>query len=570
MNVKKILEKGFFPKELPPPFTTKSFADRAQYIFTQWTNLQNSERVLLPGESKNDMKRRYAIVFDMYGSSKYLTFSLAKGLYSRRKLGIINPKQYHDLSKLVVENWATIRNTYNLSDFSASTPVESSAIRAVRTKSESVGNFKFLLIEKSFNKRYELRLDIAQFYPTIYTHGIPWAILGKEMAKRYFVQKISRTTTWSTIVAADPNAAIYDFCDKLDMLVRNCQERQSIGLPIGPDVFFILAEVIANRIDNEISTRLAGLDFTATRYYDDYYFYTNTYNDAEQILKVTQHVLNEFQLETNESKVKIKNLPFSFESNWIPKLAAFKFNTASKFEIRNFFSILFTLIEENPKDSSWIIGYALTRFEYGNTRIKNPDWDFFLNLIIKTLLIDSSNIDQFLKILLSYQTFLTTRSKNKISDILHRIIKEHLTLNHSFEVSWALWILKTLSLKCENDLIKSVLQSEDYVSRLICLDIHSRKLIKNSTISLSPIASKLKTDDLFSEKWLYTYEAMVQNWLTPTRHIIQGHKYFELLKNQNVKFYDTTKQIDTHFEIDIPAAPATPIVAGASGGGVPY
>ncbi len=217
MNVKRILEKGFFPKELPPPFNTISFADRAQYIFTQWTNLQNSEKVLLPGESNNDMRRRYASVFDVYGSSKYLTFSLAKGLYSRRKLGIVNPKQYHDLSKLVVENWTTIRNTYNLSDFSASTPVESDAIRAVRTKSESVNNFKFLLIEKSFNKRYELRLDIAQFYPTIYTHGIPWAILGKEMAKRYFVQKTNRTN-WNTIIAADPNAATYDFCDVSERL----------------------------------------------------------------------------------------------------------------------------------------------------------------------------------------------------------------------------------------------------------------------------------------------------------------------------------------------------------------
>lgn len=569
MNVKRILEKGFFPKELPPPFNTKSFADRAQYIYAQWTNLQNSERVLLPGESNSAMRSRYASVFDIYGSSKYLTFSLAKGLYSRRKLGIVNPKQYHDLSRLVVENWVTIRNTYNLSDFSASTPVENNAKRAVRTKSESVNNFKFLLIEKSFNKRYELRLDIAQYYPTIYTHGIPWAILGKEIAKRYFAQKNSRTTNWSTIVSADPDAATYDFCDKLDMLVRNCQERQSIGLPIGPDVFFILAEVIANRIDKEIASKLTGLDYTATRYYDDYYFYTNTYNDAEQILKVTQNVLNEFQLETNESKVKIKKLPFSFESNWIPKIASFKFNTVSKFEIRNFFSILFTLIEENPKDSSWIIGYALTRFEYGNTRIKNSDWDFFLNLIIKTLLIDSSNIDQFLRILLSYQPFLTPKSKNKISDILHRIIKEHLILNHSFEVSWALWILKSLSLKCENNLIRSVLQSEDYISRLICLDIHSRRLINKNTISLSPLASRLITDDLLSEKWLYTYEAIVQNWLTPTRNIIQGHKYFELLRNQNVKFYDTTRQIDTHFLINIPAPPTAPIIVGGGGGG-PY
>lgn len=564
MNVKRILEKGYFPKELPPPFNTTSFADKAQYINTQWLNLQNSERTLLPQESNNEMKRRFASVFDIYGSSKYLTFSLAKGIYSRRKLGVINPKQYYDISKFIVKNWSTIRHTHSLSSFSASSPVETNDRRAVRTKSESVNNFKFLLIEKSFNKRYELRLDIAQFYPTIYTHAIPWAILGKEVAKRYYILKNNKNTNWSSLKLSDPNAELYDFCDKLDMLVRNCQERQSIGLPIGPDVFFILAEVIGNRIDNEITKKLTGIDYTSTRYFDDYYFYTNSYNDAEQILKIAQHVLNEFQLETNENKVKIKELPFSFESSWIPKLATFKFITVSKYEIRNFFSILFTLIEENPKDSSWIIGYALTRFEYGNTIIKNPDWDFFLNLLIKTLLIDSSNIDQFLRIILSYRDFLTTKSRNKISDILHRIIAEHLILNHSFEVSWALWILKTLKLKCENSIIKSVLRSEDYVSRLICLDIHSRNLIKNNNISLNYYSSRLNTDDLFSEKWLYTYEAIVQNWLIPKRQIIQGHKYFELLKNQGVRFYDSNRQIDTKFNFDDPLMITTSSGSGGS------
>ncbi len=267
MNVKRILQKGFFPKELPPPFTTASFADKAQYIYTQWENLQTLERVPLPGESGNDVKKRFASKFEVYNSSKYQVFSLAKGLYSRRKLGIINPKQYHDLSRLIVKKWPTIRQTHTLSDFSASTPVEKDSTRAVRTKSTSLNNFKFLLIEKSFNKRFELRLDISQFYPTIYTHSIPWAILGKETAKKYFVQKNNRSTNWNSLLLTDPNAALYDFCDKLDMLVRNCQERQSIGLPIGPDIFFILAEVIGNRIDNEIAKKLSKIEYSSTRYY---------------------------------------------------------------------------------------------------------------------------------------------------------------------------------------------------------------------------------------------------------------------------------------------------------------
>jgi hypothetical protein len=71
---------------------------------------------------------------------------------------------------------------------------------------------------------------------------------------------------------------------------------------------------------------------------------------------------------------------------------------------------------------------------------------------------------------------------------------------------------------------------------------------------------------LFTEKWLYTYESIIQNWLTPTRQIIEGHKYFELLKNQNVSFYDTTKQIETRFELAAPPPPVAPIIAGGGGG----
>jgi len=572
MNIKKILAKGFFPKELPPPFTTEVFAEKAQYIHRQWNNFQNAERIARTGESNNDARKRFFDQFNDYGSSKYLTFSLAKGIYSRRKLGVLNPKQYHDLCKFVCDNWKTIRNTYDLSSFSASIPTEANAIRAVRTKSMSLNNFKFLLIEKSFNKRYELRLDISQFYPSIYTHSIPWAIMGKILAKRYFVLKNNPRYNWNTQIATDPDAALYDFCDKLDMLVRNCQERQSIGIPIGPDVSFILAEIIGNRVDSEIKNKLGSLDYSCLRYYDDYYFYTRTFSDAEKILKITQHVLNDFQLETNENKVQIKELPFSFEADWAPQLSIFRFKSVNKYEIRNFFSVLFTLIKENPKDSSWIITYALGRFEYGNTKIKEEDWDLFLNLLIKTLLIDASNIDQFLKILLSYVSYLTTNSKKKIGQALQNLISEHLILNHSFEVSWALWILKSLKIKCENDVIDDVLKSDDYVSQLICLDIIQRRLIIKKRISLPSIASNLNTSDLFTDKWLFTYESIMQNWLKPTRAVISGHEYFHLLVDHKVTFYDTDKQIETEF-LNIPVKPPQPDVpveveAGGIAGGL--
>ena len=326
MNIKKLLGKGYFPKELPPPFETISFAIKSQYIEKKWINLLKKKAIPTIIESANDAKKRFKTDYtNKYGNSKCLQYSLGKGIYSRRKLGIPNPKQYHDLSKLVVNNWSILRKTYDLTDFSASIPTETGAIRAVRTKSKSLNKFQFDLIEKSFNKRYELYLDITQFYPSIYTHSIPWAIMGKSEAKKMFNLKNSPGGGWAALLSTSPQAKLYAFCDSLDTLVRNCQERQSVGLPIGPDVSYILAEIIGNRIDHEIQKELKDLKYEGTRYYDDYYFYIDSYSDAEKILKVVQKILNEFQLETNESKVKIKELPFAFEARWTLALSAFHF-----------------------------------------------------------------------------------------------------------------------------------------------------------------------------------------------------------------------------------------------------
>ncbi|QDJ13845.1 hypothetical protein CEP45_08410 [Mergibacter septicus] len=39
-------------------------------------------------------------------------------------------------------------------------------------------------INKALDFRYLFTTDIANFYPSIYTHSIPWAIYTKEKAKK--------------------------------------------------------------------------------------------------------------------------------------------------------------------------------------------------------------------------------------------------------------------------------------------------------------------------------------------------------------------------------------------------
>ncbi|REE78873.1 reverse transcriptase (RNA-dependent DNA polymerase) [Lutibacter oceani] len=553
MNLKKLLEKGYFPKELPPPFETKLFADKHQTINARWKKIIEEEKKKKPSESKSTARKRFQDKYGKYSSSQLAIFSISKGVYSRRKIAIPNPKQYLDLSKAVIENWSLLRNTYKLSPYSQSTPIESGANRAVRTKSNSWSNFKFQLIEKSFDKKIELRLDISQFYPTIYTHSIPWAILGKEKAKKLFKKSATDKVKWEKLLAQNnKDAKAYKSADFIDNLVRNCNDRQSIGLCIGPDTSFILAEIIGNRIDFEINKRLNLINHSGTRYYDDYYLYFDTRNDAENALKIIQQVLYEFQLETNESKVSIKNLPFQYIELWSDNLDRFKFEKSDKFEIRNFFNLLHRTIDLNKKNSSWIINYALKRFKKGEVEIKEGEWEIFLSFLLQTLIIDTSIIALIFEIILIYQVYLNNKSKYKIKNVLTNIIKEHIILNHSFEVTWSLWLFISFEIECDKQVLELVLESKDSISKILCLDLINKNLYKGRKPQLKRIKEELKTVSSFGDNWLLIYETIKQNWLDfEDDKTIMNNEYFEILKDLDISFYNNTNQIQPKVKVEI-------------------
>lgn len=554
MQLKKLLSKGYFPKELPPPYNTESFGEKSRYINKKWTDLLNTQKTRRPGESGNDAKKRFRKDYlEKYGSSKLIEFSIAKGVFSRRKLEIPNPKQYLDLSNPIVNEWKTLRDYFNISDYSQSKPVLFEAKRALKTKSKSLNNFKFEAISKSFGRKVELRLDILNFYPTIYTHSIPWSLLGKEEAKRYFKIKNTRQAYFTSILPTDAKARLYKLGDSIDTLVRNCNERQSIGIPIGPDVSFLVAELIGCRIDNEIQKSLADISHECIRYYDDYYFYLNSVGDADNVLKKVQKILYEFRLETNEFKVSINQLPFKYVDDWSLTLSSFKFNSANNYELRNYFSQLISLVDKNKKQSSWIIDYGLQRFEYGNVKISRKHFDIFLTFLLQLLLFDPSNIDQVFKILLSYEYYLSNKRKEKIENVLNQIIEEHSTLNHSFEVSWALWFYKSFRIKCHRDYLTLVLNSNDSISKLICLDLIKSKLFKGRKPALANLTTSLNSNSVFNEDWLIAYEAFRKKWLNfGTRNLLDKNEFFEILDHYDVTFYDSSRQIETSFSVNPP------------------
>ncbi|CAL2093248.1 Reverse transcriptase [Tenacibaculum sp. 190524A05c] len=552
MNIEKILEKGYFPKELPPGFYTKKLAEKISVIKSTWNNYYTDQTTKNQNESNRDFKSRKNLFIKKYSSSKSCEYSLSKGKLSRRILKIPNPKHFIKLSELINNEWNEIESFYKISNYSNSFPIEETNIqnRSVRTFSKNVQSLRDKIIEKSINKLVQVKVDISKFYPTIYTHTISWSLLGKSKAKEYYAK--TKTEIDSLIASGDSDAKLYKYADELDSAIRACQDKQSIGIPIGPDTSHIISEIITCRIDKEFETMFNHLNVECCRYYDDYYFYVNTQDEADIVIKGILKILNKYQLEINDKKVKIEEYPFSFENKWVTDLHRFEFKqTNFSNSLKHYFSLVWGIGKDNKSKTDWIFKYSLRTFEFGAIKIPQNNWKTFENLLIKTALFQPAILDVLTRIFLSYKSYINSDSKEKIKDLIESVINIHSPVNHSFEISWALWLAKSFEIKIEKEIADKIIETKDPCSILILLCIDKTHNNVNGTPNYTLIENDLKDNILFSESWILAYQACKNGWLTPTEaRLIENNEYFKILKNYDVDFFDCSRQLKPYFIIE--------------------
>jgi hypothetical protein len=84
------------------------------------------------------------------------------------------------LARLIEEYWEDLEAHYSKSKFSLTTPqISENSIEPIYKMSEKINR----RIHNLVLKRYILQADITRYYPSIYTHSIPWALHTKEVAK---------------------------------------------------------------------------------------------------------------------------------------------------------------------------------------------------------------------------------------------------------------------------------------------------------------------------------------------------------------------------------------------------
>ena len=522
MDLFELLQRGYFPKELPPSFNTYKFA-------------LNADKYIGVVRGDDNLKKK---------SSAPALYSIEKSDVSRRAIHIPNPLNYLILAGVIVKNQLDIFNNIPNSSFSISKVYHNTDIsdRCLVPRGFPIRMLKQETLKVAMAKKYEVKLDVANYYPSIYTHSITWALLGRNKAKKIWGMSSKERKAHST----DSDVHLYELGDAIDSSIRNCNENQTHGILIGPDISFLVGELIMSRIDNNLKAKQPQLK--GFRFYDDYTLYVDTEEEADVIYQQLQAELRYFGLEINESKYQKKRFPFSIQDDYqrdINSVKLSKESTNRGDDLLDFFDVMWKCAQFDSSRTLTIFKYGLSVLINKQVKVDKSNKGLYEPLLYKTAVLKPSIIPQIVKIL---DFSVEKPTKELLSDAVSSILKSHVPFAQDNEVAWALWLCKKYELQLDKDMVCSIFKMDSTICTIILMDIiHSLQVellddkdVKEAIISIS---NTWNANSLYSEDWLLLYELSEQGWIDNSK-IIKEDPFFKMLHDDGVKFYDPNAAAD--------------------------
>jgi hypothetical protein len=516
-RLEALLARGYLPKELPPPFTSADFASKIPAFSPEWT----AHEAGLTAQQR----RNYPPI------SNYARFDMARKGHSRRMLGVPNPVNQYHLAREITghsEEFDEIAGRSRISLTSAK--ISGDGRRAVAMPKLSLLSEK--RIEAYATARAILQTDVLSFYHAIYTHSVPWALHGKRVAKR------NRSTT-------DP--AVYG--NRLDALLRSCQDGQTIGIPVGPDSSRIISELILCAIEEQVGplqfSRLAG----GYRYMDDFFLCFASHVDAEAFLAALREAVLNFGLQLNSSKTHIIDALSFNEESWPGDIAQLRIGRSSdeqRRDLMRFFTETIRLSKSLPDES--IASFAVRKTS--RTVISRENWALYEPFLLRIARENSNCLDSVVKLICTYAA-IGYEISDKVKDFAESMIEEHAPYNHHYEVAWVLWLCRSLSIRLGERATQAVARVENSLCACLVLLLRSRTLLTGRG-PVSDWTGTVDESDLFGEHWMLVYEAGIRKgWSLPgAEAAVNADPHFRVLRDHGISFFDTTA---TNVALELPA-----------------
>lgn len=495
LDAKKLLQYEYFPEELPECFTSKGLADNYSILKGQ------ADSICVP-------------------SSPFL-FSIYKGQNARRRMAIPNPLNYMRIVNCICENKEQLKELFDKSSVSLTKPSNNQSKtqkRAYNRISNTPAETR-LANEKMFsNNSICIKMDISNFFDSIYTHSVSWAIHTKEVAKAHKADKSM-------------------LGNKIDSALQNLNDRQTHGILVGNAVSRLIAEIILCDIDREIAKKFPNVN--VCRFVDDYSFYITDKESPNAIISFVRNQLLEYDLVLNESKTQIIYAPFMLERSGIDEIKSIA--TEDAYTYYNRMMILY----DKYKDIS-LLKYG---FSIISMLIKPSDFKNMLPLLLHSWVTFPSLSYKILPILYKFKDKLKANEKKELKKALTSVILCGIELRQEVETVWALWAMTLFDFPLKEDIIRCVCTSNNDLAIIISLTYVKENKYKYYADVVNKLVDRIKDestdstdssrDMVFFSHWLLIYE-LVRKEIVGIENFtcLENNKFFKKLLERKVDFYD--------------------------------
>ncbi|PUD88017.1 reverse transcriptase [Helicobacter pylori] len=487
---KGLLGYGMFVERIPNLLTSKPF----------YRYCKNNENKIFP-------KRKMGY--------QHITYEGIRDIGTPRYFAIPNPLAYYNQCKILRDNWDKLKeyfkektdgNTHKISRIHIQKIPKNKKIfqndyskdRVAMRKSIFDMGHKNIFCEGKLGRsirigaRYKLKADISTCFPSIYTHSIPWAISGKEIAKK-------DKNHWS---------------DEIDTQTRNMNHKETMGILIGPHSSNLISEIILVAVDRDLKNLRKEQNKTEYRYIrhiDDYTCYVNSRDEAEQFTIDLAKCLKKYNLSLNHKKTKIFELPLMYEEEWINQLKIFKMDEyKGKIKYPSVVAFLdksIALIKQNDNKAS-ILKYAIKMLN--KKKMTDNAREYYFSTLHHLALLYPYLIPCIEEVFDNNNYSIQT---NQIQEISKDIFKAGSKNNNHEACSYALYFSLKYDFEMEKTCHSMALESNDCIFMLLGY-LRARKDSESSAIDeyLKRAETMIKSEDgtyiLDDEFWLFAYEVL--------------------------------------------------------------
>ena len=477
-----LVDFGLFSEKIPPCFSSKGLSTHVPEEFLSLlTEKENLGKLII--KSRHDFIR--------YESLRQKNIP--------RQLGVPHPEGYIVQCLALKRHWAEIKKHCAKPE----TPVSRIFVRKTSSKRVFRMNYKGKEhleneeadIRKMTGARYVVHTDIANCFPSIYTHSIPWALHKRIEAKR--------------------NRSLSMAGNLLDRVTQGTRDGQTNGLLIGPHASNVISEIILTKIDHEMIRKEYK---RSSRHIDDYTFYARTREEAENFIRDLGMQLREYELVLNGSKTEILPMPVPIETDWVRELKSFPLPAK---EANVGFETVRSLLDLALKLARGVETYAVLNYaikmtpQLLNSRANRLFVQETINLallypylapILDEHVFDKHYYDGIEKVILDFtEELMDTGIQRIYSDAIAHAL--YYSLKHN------------LQLRMSEDKLRKIIEIDDCLSEVLLLEYAERHKIESIREAIETRAEELQDMETREQDrfWLLIYQVWSKEMLKDKR-----------------------------------------------------